>query len=63
MRELRRQALDAIRRLGGEPPPQPEAAEEITPGIYFEDVGILLARNKRRSLMQKLLEARMGRTA
>jgi hypothetical protein len=62
MRLLRRQALEGLRRLGGEPPPQPSVGEEITPGIYLEDVGILLARNRhRKSMFQRLIDARMGR--
>lgn len=46
MREIRRRALDAIRRLA----PQdtiPSASPEYTPGIYFEDIDILLARRQK----------------
>jgi hypothetical protein len=45
--ELRAARRRAIQKLGGETK-GPQAVEEITPGIYKEDVGIQMARRGRK---------------
>lgn len=49
LRAAERRARQGIQRLGGVRS-APQAVEEITPGIYKEDVGIQLARGKKRGM-------------
>lgn len=46
LRDVRRKALEGIRRLSPQEP-LPQASDEITPGIRLQDIGVQLAKARR----------------
>ena len=48
MREMRRRALEGMRRLGAPQDSTPSVSPEIRPGIYWEDIGVMMAAMRRK---------------
>jgi hypothetical protein len=46
LRKAKRQALEGMRRLNPKKP-EPSVSPEITPGIYWEDIDVLLAQRQK----------------
>lgn len=46
LRKVRRDALRGLIRLGAPPDSTPSVSPEIVPGIYWDDIDILLARRQ-----------------